>query len=40
MQLTKGQLKEVQAAILSGYDEVSLRIMVRVELGGDFIDSR
>ena len=40
MQLTKDQLKEVQEAILSGYDENSLRIMVRVESGGDFVDSR
>ena len=33
MQLNREQIKEVQEALLSGYDEDSLRMMVRVELG-------
>ena len=38
MKLSKEQLKQVQEAILSGYDEPSLRMMVRVELGENLVD--
>ena len=35
MKLSKEQIKQVQEALLSGFDEPTLRMMVRVELGED-----